>query len=277
MCAICLKTKLKGVVNNDTLPKWGVLEFTVTTAMAFNYRNFQDSKVIALDGGHFKATVDGVVVGTYLNEVSVPANKWTIIEFSGTMPYRAQITEKYSLDSFEPQNACTVDVTQFEYCTQMRRVDGTLSNIDNGDISSFAKCVSLESFGFAGSNIKGSLDSLGALTNLTNLNLTYTQVEGNLSNIARFVNLTTLAINEPYITGNISSLGALIKLSGIVYLGPNCEGTIESMANGMIAAGRTSGTLNVDCYSDKVTYNGNGVSSVTITFSGGSYNVVVNS
>lgn len=298
MSTNCLITKLKGVVYNDTLTKIGELEFTVTNAMTLNYRNFNSSIIKALDSGHFKATVDGTVVGTNLDEVSVPANKMTYIEFPANMTFRVRVSNKYSINIWAPQESTSMDISQLEYSTRityfgcykgrntgnissisgmtnMTRLEAQLSDI-TGSIDSLSALTSLNSAYFNNTSLTGDIENLNCL-NIKKLSVSYTTISGSLSAIAaRLTNLETLAVDNPYITGNISSLGVLIQLTNL-YLGSNCEGTIESMADGMIAAGRTSGTLIVSCYPNKVTYNGNGVSNVTITFSNGSYNVVVNS
>ena len=298
MTNVCLITKLKSTVENSSLIGLGELEFIVVRSSSLNYRNFNSSTIKALDSGYFKATVAGTVVGTNLDEVSIPANSWTVIEFPSNMTFRVRVSNKYSIETWSPQERISMDISQLEYST-MTTSFGCYNGRNTGNISSISGMTNMTRLEAQASDVTGSIDSLSALTslntvylnqtsltgdvanlnclNIENLNVRDTAISGSLSSIARLTNLKALVVDNPYITGNISSLGVLIKLTGTLYLGSKCEGTIESMADGMIAAGRTSGTLIVSCYPNKVTYNGNGVSKVTITFSSGSYNVVVNS
>ena len=94
-----------------------------------------------------------------------------------------------------------------------------------------------------------------------------------LSSIAKNTNATSLIMGGSDIQDDIAILAPLKSLATLNVGGTEVFGTVESLAEGMIAAGRTSGTLAITADSTQVTYNGSSFTTVTITFSNGSYTV----
>ena len=81
----------------------------------------------------------------------------------------------------------------------------------------------------------------------------------------------------PYVTGNIEELKNNIALTSINLNGSkSMSGDIDTLAKGMVAAGRTSGTLTIDAYSTVGITENEGTtpftSSKTFTFSSDSPN-----
>lgn len=88
----------------------------------------------------------------------------------------------------------------------------------------------------------------------------------NLSNLSEFISMSQ--INSFDAAGSITSLSGMTNLSYLTLAG-NVNGSLEDFLDGMVAAGRTSGTLVVSAVNTNVTYNGTGlVGAKTATFSG---------
>lgn len=118
-------------------------------------------------------------------------------------------------------------------------------------------------------SIKVNCSALSYLTELVDLKLTKA-IFGSIDDTARLDALSTLLIDRSgEVTGNISSLGEFISIESLTIAGSeNIVGSLESLASGMVANGRESGTLTF-ISNTKVTYNGvviGGGISKTITF-----------
>ena len=94
-----------------------------------------------------------------------------------------------------------------------------------------------------------------------------------LSSVAKNTNATTIILGGSDIQDDIAILAPLTSLTALNVGSTDVFGTVESLAEGMIAAGRTSGTLAITADGTQVTYNGSSFTTVTITFSNGSYTV----
>lgn len=94
-----------------------------------------------------------------------------------------------------------------------------------------------------------------------------------LSSVAKNTNATTIILGGSDIQDDIAILAPLKSLTTLNVGGTEVFGTVESLAEGMIAAGRTSGTLAITADNSQVTYNGSSFTTVTINFSNGSYTV----
>lgn len=87
-----------------------------------------------------------------------------------------------------------------------------------------------------------------------------------LSNLSEFTSMSQ--INSFDAAGSITSLSGITTLTYLTLAG-NVNGALEDFLDGMVAAGRTSGTMTVSVVDTNVTYNGTRlVGAKTVTFSG---------
>lgn len=261
----CLVTKLKESVSNDSLRKLGCISFNVNcTGEESVYQrrlslkaNSNNVEIKVVGNGSF--TVDGN--STSYTTYTLIANRDYYFNFNaGT--YKVEITNKYDLiyslviDNIGLNRVFTQSIGDFSYCENI--TDLSLSfEID----------------------ARGNINELNHVNELKFLNLNHTNVEGDIKYFGNFLNLSTLDIQESQIVGDIVNLSKNISLTVFKVSQPGVVGSIESLAEGMLAqpTPRTSGTLFVQG-NGKITYNGQVFpsSGVTITFSDGSYTVVVN-
>ena len=110
-------------------------------------------------------------------------------------------------------------------------------------------------------------------------------VECNIDEWTNTTKLTLFSIkNNTKATGNIVSLAKNIGMTTLdVYGCTNVIGDVNDLAQAMISAGRTSGTMNVLCIGAKITINGTPANEyvtsgdrVAVTFSGGTYSISKN-
>lgn len=258
----CLVTKLKSNVNNPTLRELGafrmqVIEGTITD-------NAQ--QMLGITAGADAVTVK--VVGTTprlaesyeglsnpLMSITVPANTTKNIWLQNAT-YEIEISDKYSITSLavvgdKPKKIFGCDLSELEYCTAL-----TIINVDTAgfteDIKNLSKLTALVSLTLTNNAVSGDIASLATLTNVTNMKIGSTNISGTLTGIAPLVtNLTEIWLQDTTVSGSL-----------------------ESLAEAMIANGKTSGRLRIIC-NLYITYQGNviGPDQRYINFSNGSYTV----
>lgn len=165
----CLVTKLKGVVNNDTLKKLGCIQFKKNTDgdCVLNITgNGEDITVVCSDSRSFLA--DSISVNTYtihdeyLHQFSFSDNGYNI-----------EIHNKYNIVNVEGSGACyMMDISDLNYCNHLTSwvfrspsyANGSLDNlIDNDSIITFAFPVP--------GGLTGHVESLSKFKNLASLTL----------------------------------------------------------------------------------------------------------
>lgn len=241
----CLVTKVKGVVDNDNLKRLGIERVFIRDKANFGYPytvDVQAGKITTPFRFHAYTTDNHSWFGKENNPVTG--------EFD-TAEWNFDVKDtSNNEDSF-----FDVDI----YNTTMIE----LNNIDISNSQTWSGAI-LVLFGTWASSRTG---------------ISYTP-QGNLASIAeKFPNVQNLSINyvPAGIYGDIKELSKLINLYNLNVANQTykIEGSINALAEGMIANGRTTGTLEITC-NGIITLNEtiveNNVKKI-VTFQNGSYTV----
>lgn len=257
----CLVTKLKGVVDNDSLPYYNQFLFHVsnkypvtadTQKIGFGLATGHEAfEVRAKGNGSFKYRFDNDQDWSenYVNTITVPAtaNRLQFIVHEGD--YDVLILGKY-------------------YLLSVNYVDAALSCYKNisFDISqlNYNKILNLwtSGFPFTGTLI---LKDASELTDC-DLNLFNANAQGNpakfsygvdIDSLSSAVNMTRLNIRDTASYGSIESLGRCTSLELIAAPFADIEGEVIQLAESQVANGRTSGVLQMGVCLTKCTLNGN--------------------
>ena len=258
----CLVTKLKGVVDNDSLPVFNALRIYVDVAQGDNIS--QRTIQIYNEGEFTMKAVGGTMrwssepEGTAYTEIS-GSNSPTIVFNPGK--YTVYFTSKYGINGFAPGQSgsiknFTVDLSDlYNLATmyvQTYRTTGDIRpmNVLGGDIM-FYDATSLD---ISAMYDKSTMD-LSIFRNCTDL---------------------TRMQKQTGISGNILDLSKSIGLTYISFRNPGVYGEINDLAASMRANGRTSGTLSIESCLSNITDDGNIISHEYIVSKGGQYVVSVN-
>lgn len=233
----CLVTKLKGVVNNNNLNKFGYIKVDV---MQFNelpdenankiYVKFNSDAVIEVVG-------DGYIIdsGTQTKSITIPANTAKDVVVSYASNYSILIP-KYSLVYFQAaiKSIFKVNIYDFKYSLELSKLfTRSYSGYSVGDIEAFEN-LPLDELSLATEDWTGKIT--GDIAKLPST-LVATQISTNMG-----------------IYGVLSSIKS-INNTDLQFYGTNVSGTIEDFGNAQVSSGRVSG----DCLiitNDKVTYKG---------------------
>ena len=254
----CLVTKLKAVVNNESLPKFGIISFNVVNSTGYS-ENVCKLSLKAAQQVKLEIDGDGYMASTFAG-LSNPSQrtKEMVIEPSDSIyfsngPYKVNLYNKYGIVDFMAQQNGTIfklDIGIFEWSTLMSTI--RLSS---------ATCT-------------GDISSLSKLTEATYFILRGAAVTGHLTDIANCKKLFRIdcSVNVNTVSGNLTDIATITSLQELFFEGNYyVKGTIESLAEGQIAAGRNSlpnpGTIQVKG-TNNITYNGTGIAykTATITF-----------
>ena len=243
----CLVTKLKGSVQNDNLPKLGVLKFWVpaTTGqyIALKAAAGDPCKISAVDRSiaEYTIPVDPESGGI------VPPTNAGYLEISNKYALKA-INLSFTISANTPDDK-TLDITELNYLT------------------------SLVSFSF---KLKGNLEDYNPVdpSIITEINVVAAQtiLGGNISTLTRFVNLVSISFNTcNAITGTLQSLAPLANITKISFPGcRNITGSIEAYVAACVALGRTNGEVFITVQESGITWKGNTIAanqSGTMTWS----------
>ena len=276
--ANCLVTKLKSVVNNDNLPKFGCLYFKAKTlASAGNYSYFlkletNDEVTISIkeEGYQFRREDSQTSVRSYTLRSSMG-----IVDFKfENGDYTVEVTNKYSITKIYfgyatdiENKLLNVNIDELKFNSGLTELSLWNSVDTDGSLSSL-EGKNLTTLDLSKSKVIGNITSIASMKGLTSLNISNTEINGDISVLSEHIELNTLRLSK-YITGFITSLGKATKL--VTLAAPNIEGTYEELATAMISNGRTSGTLTIS--TEKLTYNGELLTNASITFNGSNYTV----
>jgi hypothetical protein len=217
----CLVTKLKGTVQNDNLPKLGVLKFYVP-ASTDQYIGL--GAIASSDASNpCKIVGNGVDRAIQILPIAdgiVPISEGGYYEITNKYCL-AKITFSFALAASTP-NDKALDISEFNYCP--------LVNL--------------------GGKFKGNLEDFvpqnySVLEILDGINCE--ELGGDISYLANFTSLTIINFNTcKSITGNISSLASLnltsLKLPG----SSNVGGSVEGYVAACVSLGKTSGTISLN-------------------------------
>lgn len=259
----CLVTKLKGSVQNSDLDVLGLIKVHYKASATPNTKN-RFLGIGLLQGTPGKVTIVG---GNF-----VQSDLTTVIGTEVT--FNTSVGNSYQ-ELYISNNECDIYIPKYGiYFLQMCN-----DNYVTQDTMPTIKDWSWLKYGatFIG-NFYGLCDEHLDLSVLSRHNpasiCTRTLCSGHLSDLANCTNLVFLQLmySNNTFDGNIAALGNLVHMVFAILYG-NISGTIEGFAEAQIAAGRTTGSVNISFYTRNITYEGNPVSACTIKFSGGSYTV----
>lgn len=242
--ANCLKSQLKGSVNNDSLIKLGHCFLHVSSTVGTNQRLGISAKyeksfyITPLDGGYFATTLAGLddPSSRIYTPVLIPYVAPTL--YVPKMDFRIDVSDKYLIRTigYNDSNCITsYNIEDLKYASGLEYVYAA-TPLCEGDISALSGKTSLLEIRTNSNNkIKGDIKSLSSCTALTNF-----------------------------------------MTSGNVLIG----GNVEELCEGQLHSGRTSGNLliYIGSANRNIKLNNSVIYSVTIkiTFSSGSCTVANN-
>lgn len=156
----CLVTKLKGAVNNESLPKLGVLrlqsinspskgQFTATKASKALY--LKASANIFNSGQSNEFTANNVV----------GANGQNIQYAASETPYTLEISDKYTLKSLSiPSTFNSFSLSEFEACSILEDLAISGSGNPNINVNSIGMMKSITTFTIGRTPLKGTIEEL---------------------------------------------------------------------------------------------------------------------
>lgn len=248
----CLVTKLAEAVNNDKLPKLGELRFVVTNNSEATsgvrvtfYSNSNTGKPVATlnSGGNFYSNSTLTTsVGGSLEIVS----GWPDAYFGrGDI---LLISNKYKLSALRVGNNdandtdIEFDIEQLAYCTSLTSLSLYGANV-TGNAKWLSGLTSLDTLNLVGCTLLGGLAYL-AIPSITKMNLQGAVIEGNIGDLSSCTALTSLNIrNCTSLQGDISVFGNFTSAATIDIRGTSLSGTLESVVQGLISNGATSGSI----------------------------------
>lgn len=237
----CLATKLRAIVNDNSLPRVNGFRFDVIDGITGE--------------NAYKFTTDGEVIVPV--EFPVVTQSGSTYELSkGT--YKFNVVDKYSLKILRIANA--------GYSTGISMSLDSLKFTRNITQLSITNAPA----GFGG----GDISSISENTKMNDCEIYKVNATGDITAFSNLIFLNRLVIRDnPSINGNIASLAKLINLSSLYINNTGCSGTLESLGEGMVSNGRTSGTLTISC-NNIVTHNGIAVTGLKyIDFTSSGYTI----
>lgn len=236
----CLVTKLKAVVNDDSLRKLGELKIgrsggieNTNSALMYLYMT-QEGRAVLAKGNwsdNYGASVKPIQAD---KQVRLDRTDGSVVE----------IFDRYYIKELYVENA-KVDLSDFTYMKELIKL--TLnSNTKNvtGNIGIFTDMSKLEYIQIRSYGVEGDISVFGSIENIKYISLADTNVVGDIATIGQLTKLTTLALAET-------------KVSGI----------IESFVAAQVSAGRTSGEITMPYVmaARNITYNGVSLSQLSLT------------
>lgn len=224
----CLITKLKGIVDNNSLKKLNEFRIRVTKITS------PDSNTQGFSVQFSKETTLSIIGDGYFTDENLSANKGkslivpaqdgnnitTIYLSNGT--YEVSIPDKFALTrlSSSPKGVFSsekkhfsLDIDELKYVNSMLSL--SLYNIKaTGDISSLSNKVKMNELRLCNVDIYGNIDSLSNLTELRTLMSFSSKISGNISSISK-LKLSEVYLNLENLTGDISAFSSMSNLISI--------------------------------------------------------------
>ena len=229
----CLFTKLKGVVNNDSLKIFGAFKISANCASSLKL------KVQSTKAQNVKVLEGFVSIrGENVSEFTVPANTLYTIFSDVSRKIVLLFSDKYSIVSFEsPYASLGFDLEDLKYSDNLHIVDCAVDSVDViGDVSSVENLNLIEKFNLDhSSKVTGNISTFSGLTTLTELKLSgCNRLEGDIESFGNLTSLISLRLGETVLGG-----------------------TLESLVKAQVGNGRTSGSIVMGYLkTTNVTFNG---------------------
>ena len=204
----CLITKLKGTVNDGSLPKLGSMLFklkTTTTNLVKIEAIGKDVSFSSADGSNVFSTSSGGEEKT--NVINVSESN-TVFYVDASKGVTISIDNKYNLEKLDvyrsaDTNELTVDLNfeDLKYCKKLNWLALIYMKL-TGDISALSGLTALTSIGLAGTQVSGDISALQNLTALTVIRLYNTNVTGSLDSLANLPSGLILDMGNRTLTGD---------------------------------------------------------------------------
>lgn len=267
----CLITKLQGTVKNSELLKIGesrVLH-TRSTSDSADLRSFSIEVVTNMIIKGHGLTIDNQ------DEVEVAAGDDRHYNVSNGNGY-VEIPDRQNLLGLKvgktngtARGNCAINLQSLHFAKNLQEL-----YVSSSVPHRFADIRDMPALSYLRSNegnFEDNISSIGTLPALEGMYISDSDdVHGDLSGFtsSKFPKLKTLLlVNLRGVNGDISSFASLTSLETLsVMASPYITGDISNLASGMVANGRTSGTLIVTCTNSGVTLNGEPLTTSTITF-----------
>ena len=260
---ICLKEKLKGIVNNNSLKKYGVLNIYHKngTGISKMILSASSTRTISIIGsGHFTDSTGAQNLGT---STSIGINRQDLYVSDGD--FHVEIPDKYSIVTLSINNnniSLGIDIEDLAYSDSVTGLFITRT-LSKGDVSNLAfpnnTIVSTFLNDYVYGDFKKWVESLnGGCTSLSLSGNGNAYFSGNTNLLAQNTGLTEIRLNHGSITGDFGVLGSLTNLTTVSFLNPELlTGTIESFVENARNAGKTTGSVRIgDCKKMNVTFSG---------------------
>lgn len=238
----CLKTRLKEVVNNDSLVIEGHLKIKVSQKSSVTANMSLLSLSAVNTGCDIKVTGNGYFADTFAG-LSDPGSRYTSkhIDGNGNLntlyfangDYYIDISDKENIVSVvnssaaESQTIFSISIDQF-YCPNLRKIEAPLSDI-HGSISGLSLSSDVSEIIIEGINIVGDISVLGNANSITSFYISKANVTGNISTLIGKNSLSLLVLSDTKVSGNVSSLNGLNALTNVQLENTIVSGDVKSI------------------------------------------------
>ena len=236
----CLVTKLKGTVNDNSLPKLGSMLFkleTTTTSLVKIEAIGKDVSFSSADGSNVLSTSSN---GDNKTNVVNVSEINTVFYIDASKGVTISIDNKYNLEKLDVSwttnpNELTVDLNfeDLKYCKKLSWL-ALYSMTLTGDISALQNLTALTAIRLFRTQVSGDISVLSGLTALTDISLDNTEVSGDISELQNLTALTAINLNNTGVSGDISALSRLTALTAIRLFRTQVSGDI-SVLSGLTA------------------------------------------
>lgn len=291
----CLQTKLKGVVNNDSLRKIGEFRFKIS-----------GEHRLQIGTTEYPVTTEMSILDTYPTVVFTDNNERSIEidHFARVRRTSADceisVKDKYKIQEFMADGntpiECNIDELKYSPLTQLYmysgvdgstgKITGHVSNLPTTltELELFSKSIVVDAFPVLPSlttidlKLSEAIDINTIVNNCPALDKVYEfyqGLKGNINTLPTRTGVTMLCLEQrgsapSEITGDIVSLASWTGLETLKISGTKISGSIAAFLDAMYNAGRTSGSITITVNS--VVTNVSGASSTqTYNFSSGGW------
>lgn len=257
----CLVTKLKSIVNNDSLEILGTIEFDVIPMTITNGETQQKLRIANKLEDVIVEVTSGGYFATSLANLDVPSSRLTSYTItanpSGTLTnlyfandtYKIRIKSKYDVSYIQTPDATsghivTINVNKLHNCVALESLKSNTTKM-YGDIANLASCPIQT---FAAYRCTGLYGDIKNLNQANSLNIYGTGISGNIADLNPSI-IEFEGSGCSGITGNIN----VFKNATVARVAQtNISGSIQSLVETAWEGGRRNGTLTVNIADSQV-------------------------